>query len=127
MTDTPQGTVDITNLADSLKSAFVTFNTNLVMTAIAAIPYGIGAILSLPVIRTFVSLAVQFIVSAIANSIEMMGFFLNTAIRKASQAQDFVSAVDAKNKLPPNASEAQYEIAEQAQMAAFSNFVRVSN
>lgn len=118
--------IDITDVVAALEKAFIDFNTALVVKAAQAVPY-VGWALALPVVSSLFSTLVSMGVSLIAKSLEMAGFFMNTAIKKAAQAQDLVAAVDYKNNLPPTTSEADYEKAEQAQMAAFSSFVRVTS
>lgn len=82
---------------------------------------------ALPVISELDKTAIQAILDLISKSVIMEAFFINTTIRKASQAQDYVSAVDAKNSLPPTATKDEYEAAEKAEMSAFRNFVLITN
>lgn len=126
MTTNTDGTVDITNLVESLKSTWIAFTTKAVMTGLVAIPY-VGWFFAWPGVNQITEFFVDKGVTFAGNTMEMGGFFLNTAIRKAGQATDFLSAVAAKESLPPTVSDEDYLRAEQAQMAAFSNFVRVTN
>lgn len=57
----------------------------------------------------------------------MQQFFLNTALRKASQAIDFVDAVNAYENLPKDASNEEVLAAEKSRMATFRSFVMVTN
>lgn len=119
----PTGTIDITNLVATVQSTFINWATKLVV----ATATGYFPPLGWPVISSLFNFLVNKVVTVIANAVEMQAFFLNTAIRKASQAQDYINAVDAKASLPPTASDADYEKAEQNEMAAFRNFVMVTN
>lgn len=138
MTDTPTnstpiapasppstGTIDITNLVEALKNAWIKWGTTYLTTLAASTPYTFW--LKWPVISTIFNFFVELGMTALAKALEMQGFFVNTAIRKASQAGDFISAVNAKDSLPPTATQEEYENAEKAQMAAFRNFVMVTN
>jgi hypothetical protein len=62
----------------------------------------------------------------LSKSSVMLAFFGNTAIRKASQAKDFTDAAHRKDSLPPTATDAEYEAAEQEEMIAFRNLVMVT-
>lgn len=121
----PTGTIDITNLVEAMKNTWVKWATTSITTAAAATPYTFW--IKWPVIGTLFSLLVQLGVTFLANTAEMAAFFLNTAIRKEGQAQDYIDALNVKNSLPPTASDEEYENAEQAEMAAFRNFVMVTN
>lgn len=70
---------------------------------------------------------IRWVAETISASAMMQGFFINTAIRKSSQASDYVLAVHARVNLPPTATDAEYERAERAEILAFNNFVRVTN
>lgn len=117
-------TIDITNLVEQLRQTFVTWGTNLIMTEIGLVPW--LAWLNLPVIRQLFVFFLGEILQVLSKAIEMQGFFMNTAIRKASQAQDFVDAVTAKTNLPADASIQDILLAEEKQMQAFTAFVRVT-
>lgn len=120
------GTVDITALVEKLKASWITWATRLVMTAGKAIPY-FGAVFAWPIVSTLLEMFLGWAIELLADAFEMQGFFMNTAIRKASQARDYVESVDAKNALPPSVSDEEYERAEQKEMLAFRNFVMVTN
>lgn len=121
----PTGTIDITNLVDQMKSVWIRWATLTVVTAAKAVPA--LSWLSFPVVAQLFEFAVKLAVTAIANGIEMQAFFINTAVRKASQAKDFVDSINTRNALPPTATDKEYQDAEKAQMAAFRNFVMVVN
>ena len=122
-TPPPTGTIDITDLVSTVQSTFITWATSTVV----ATATGYFPPLGLPVISTIFNYLVNKAVTVIANAVEMEAFFMNTAIRKASQAQDYINAVNAKASLQPTATDAEYEKAEQDEMAAFRNFVMVTN
>ncbi len=52
---------------------------------------------------------------------------MNTAIKKSSQASEYVNAVKNKDNLPEDASESEYEQAEIAEIAAFNSFVKFTS
>lgn len=116
--------IDITNLVDAFKTTWITWAVNTVMLTTAAVPW--LSWLNFPVIAPLVRLVLEKVVTVIANGVEMEGFFLNTAIRKASQAGDFVSARDAMTALPPTATFEEYKNAENQVMAAFRSLVSVT-
>lgn len=119
----PTGTIDITNLVGAVKDTWVRWATNLATTAARnAMPF-----LAWPVFSQLLDYIVGKIVETIADGIEMQGFFLNTALRKASQARDYVDANTALKALPSTATDEEYENAEKAEMLAFRNFVLLSN
>lgn len=118
-------TIDITDLVSKTRSTFVEW----------AVMYAYGQLIlvpgltwmALPVVKSIVQWFIQIVVNDISNAAVMEGFFLNTAIRKATQADDFVQAVNAKNNLPKDASDDEYNQAERVQMDSFRNFVAVTN
>lgn len=119
------GTIDITDLVAKITDTAIKVETKAALIGIAAIPYA-GKFLLLPVIRIFTEAFVEKIITNLQNGITQQAFFLNTAIRKASQAHDYV---DAKNALEnmKDATDEQYQAAEEREMALFNNFVRVTN
>lgn len=129
MTDTssdtspPTDTIDITNLVTSLKTTFINWAVAYIYgLEVAAEPW-----VGLPIISSIDRMIVKALITYLVNSAIMEAFFLNTAVRKASQAQDYVDAIAAKAALPPTTSQANYQLAEQAEMTAFRNFVMVTN
>ncbi len=121
----PPGTVDITNLVEQLRTSFVSWGTKFIITTAGVVPW--LSWLNLPVIKEMFEFLLTKILDALSKGLEMQGFFLNTAIRKAGQAKDFVDAVNAKTALPTSATKEEYENAEKLQMAAFGNLVRITN
>lgn len=126
MTDNDEsGVIDITNLAESMRETFVTWATGFVIAQAVATP-GFQW-LAFPVIDIFFKAVVTWILNVLTLSAVMGSFFLNTSLRKSSQAQDYLAALTAKNNLPPTASDDEYEKAEQAEIAAFNSFVVLGN
>lgn len=117
----PTYDIDITNLVTNMQSTFVTVTSNLAFTAITGVP-GLSW-LRLPILSSILKSSLSWVLGALANDIMLSAFFLNTAITKASQAQSYVDAVNIKNNLPPDATEADYAKAEQNEIASFNNFV----
>lgn len=119
------GVIDITNMVSNMQSTFISMAEAYVLAAILAVP-GLGWLMA-PILKYLLGGALTWIITKIATWSVMQAFFLNTAIRKASQAQDYTDAVAAKNSLPKDVSDADYEKAEQTEMAAFRDFVILSN
>lgn len=118
------GVVDITDLVENLRSSFVTWGVAYVYGLEIATP-GLEWV-ALPIISTLDKAAVKEILTFITKAAVMEAFFLNTAIRKASQADDYVTAMTAKNSLPPTASQEEYAKFEQAEISAFKSFVTLT-
>jgi hypothetical protein len=116
--------VDITDLVDALKSAFIDWAVGFVFGLTIAQP--LFSWLALPVINSIYRLILKGIIGWLANSAEMAGFFLNTALKKSGQAKDFVDAVNLLKNLPKNVSDAEYAKAEQNQIDAFNALVRIT-
>jgi hypothetical protein len=81
--------------------------------------------LGLPILSSLYKGALSWVLNLISNSAVLEAFFLNTAIRKASQASDYISAVDFKKSLPENVSDDDYEKAELKEIDAFKQFVSI--
>lgn len=124
MTETT-GTIDITATVDNLKSTFVTWAVAYIYGLEIAVP-GLEWVAT-PIISQLDQAALKAILNMLVGSVVMEAFFLNTAIRKASQAQDYVDAITAKNALPPTATQTEYAHAEAAEILAFRNFVTLGN
>jgi hypothetical protein len=117
--------VDITNVAESMRGTFVTWAINYLY-AQAVVTPGFTW-LSLPIISSVFRSGLTYLLNILTVSAVMDAFFINTSIRKASQAQDYVDALTLKNGLPTTVSDAEYEKAEQAEIAAFNSFVVLGN
>ena len=112
--------VDVTDLVEKARSTWVTWATGYLFGLEAAIP-GMEWV-ALPVISDIDKAILEAILDALSKSVVMEGFFINTAIRKASQAQDYLSAKNFKDSLPENVSDADFEKAERAEIDAFISF-----
>lgn len=117
--------LDVTELANAFQSSFVTAGTDFIYAELLLIP-GMQW-LSLPIISPLVQAAIHFCLNLLVGWAVMEAFFLETALKKANQAETYLNAVGAKNALPPTASDAEYEKAEQSEMAAFRSLVLVSD
>lgn len=120
----PKDTIDITNVVESLRKSFVEWGVAYVFGLQVALP-GMGW-LALPIISDLDRAIIRAILNALSLSAVMEAFFLSTAIRKASQAQDYISAVDSKNALPPTATNKEIKDAEEKEMVAFRHLVILS-
>lgn len=123
--DESPGTVDITNLVSTLQSTFVTWATAYVVAQTIAIPYMTW--IALPFVNYIYKSLVGWLLGILSNSTVMMAFFMNTAIKKASQAQDYLDAVNAKNSLPNTVTQAQYKQYEQNEISAFNSLVSLTS
>jgi hypothetical protein len=122
----PPGTVDITKLVLGIQKAWVTYGTKIAVEAAKNIPY-LGPFLRAPVISHFLEYIIGYVMKALAETGEQQAFFLNTAIRKAGQADEFIEATSILDRLPKTASKEEYKNAETKRLVAFRNFVLLSN
>lgn len=114
-------TIDITQVVEDLRASFVEWGVAYVFGLETALP-GLEW-LALPVIKEIDKAIIRSVLDFISKAPIMQAFFMNTAIRKSGEAKDFTAAVEAKNALPPTASQEEIEDAERKQMAAFRSFV----
>ena len=119
------GTIDITDIVDETEELFIKLGTAHVMTAVVAIP-GMQWLLT-PCLNKIATDVIKKVITILADWSVMQGFFLNTAIRKASQGVDFVVSTKEMKALPPDASDEVYEKAEQNRINKFNNFVVATN
>lgn len=120
------GTIDITNVVESVRTSWVTYMVAVLMGAEASIPQ-LAWMVTTPIIDTIDKDALTLAMNVVSKEAVMMAFFVNTAIKKASQAADLVNAVQAKESLPDTASPEEFASAEKNQILAFSNFVVLDN
>ena len=114
--------MDITELIESMRSTSVILSVNFVYSAsVTALPW-----LGFPLISPMYRWLLNWILTQASKSIEMEAFFLNTIIRKNSQAGDYIDAIRAKNSLPPSATNEEFKAAEQKEIESFNSFVRVT-
>lgn len=125
MSTTDTGTIDVTNLVGDLQSTFVLWAVKYAYAAIIVVP-GLSWI-ALPGVSDLVQDGIEWLATLLSGSAILQAFMLNTAIRKASQAQDFQDAVNAVKALPTTVTDEEYSNAEQTQINAFHNFVMVTN
>lgn len=123
--DNTSGTIDITDTVEKARVTWVKWSTRYIIEGASTVPW--LSWLRLPVISQLFEFALGSVLEFLSKSAVMAAFFLNTTLRKASQARDFVSAVQAREALPKTATQKEYQDAEKLEMLAFSNFVRVSN
>lgn len=117
--------VDITDLVEKTRATFVEWAVGYVYGLELGIPD--MQWISLPVIKDVDQEIIRLVVDALSKSFVMQAFFLNTAIRKATQADDFVQAVETLDRLASQGVDDEvYNAAERAKMAAFANFVSVA-
>lgn len=118
------GTIDITNVVSALQKSFVDWAVAYIFGLEVAIP-GLSWV-ALPVISSLDQAVIRAVLNLLSTSAVMQAFFINTAIKKASEAQDYISAVEFKNSLPPTATSEEIEDAEKKEMALFRSFVTLS-
>lgn len=109
--------IDITALVSMLQGSFITWAVNYVFAATVALPY--LSWIALPILSSLYRSALNTIFTWVSNNAILQAFFWNTAVRKSSEADDYVAAVQAKQ----GALDADYEKAEQLEMARFNDLV----
>lgn len=119
------GTIDITEIVNMVKDAWVKWSAEAIFAYVVSIP-GLQW-LAIPFFKYIFMAIVKKYSTILANTVEMLAFFENTAIRKYAQAGDFVKATNDLNNLPPTTPKDQYEKYEVIRMSAFRNFVLVTN
>lgn len=119
------GTIDLTNLVDKMKATFVLAGREYLIAQALSIP-GLGPFAAW-VIKNILSAVVDWGLTKLTDWPYMQAFFWNTALRKGAQAQDYVDAVNAKESLPPTATDEEFENAERLELELFDRFVRVTN
>lgn len=119
------GTIDITDLVEAMRATFVDWADTYLWGLIVALP-GVGWVAA-PICKAVFGYILKWILTKLSKSAVMLAMFMNTAMRKASQAHTFAQAVDFLNNLPTTASDEDYEKAEQNKIAAFERFVPVSS
>jgi hypothetical protein len=118
------GTIDITDLVEKMRQTFVIWAVDYVFEVWAVMPG--WQWLRLPVVHFIVKKLVELTATVISKAAMMQAFFVNTAIRKAAQAQEYLDAMNVKEQLPTTATDDEYEKAERLELAAFDNFVMVT-
>lgn len=118
-------TIDITDLVEKTRSSFVDWAVAYLFGLEVAIP-GMEWV-ALPIVSQIDQEVIRIVIDALSKSAEMLAFFTNTVMRKATQSQDFIDAVNYKDSLPANASDEEYAKAEASQMDAFRNFVALTD
>lgn len=118
--------IDITDLVKAMTDTSIDLETKAAMAAISATPW-IAAIFAFPVfgplLLGLVQTGVQKIISTIMNGIRQQAFFFTTSVRIASEAHDFINAVNVLASLPDTTSEADYAKAENDREAYFNALV----
>lgn len=117
--------IDITDLVEKTRSTFVDWGVLVIFGEEVQIP-GLEWV-ALPIIKDVDQEIIRLVLDAISKQAVMQGFFFNTALRKASQAGDFVDSVNAINALPDNVSDEDYDKLEKVRMDNFRNFVTLGN
>lgn len=119
------GTIDITKMVTDGRACFVQLGTAFLLESVSKIPF--LAWLNLPVIKQAFDASLRFFLTLLSEWVVLQAFILNTIYRKHAQAHDYISAIDALYNLPKTASKKEFEDAEKKRMAAFRNFVLLSN
>lgn len=112
--------VDLTDLVETMRTTFVTWSVNTIFAQTVATP-GLQW-LALPIISSIYRAILTKIVGMVSKEAAMQLFFMNTAIRKSTQSKDYVDAVRAKQGAK---TYEEFEKAEQYEIQAFNNFVRL--
>lgn len=112
--------IDVTNLIAALQSTFITWGVNYLFATELATP-GME-FTGLPIVSSLDRAMLKYILTKLSNEAVMLAFFTNTAIKKATESQDYLDAVNYKNSLPENASDEEYLNAEISEVNAFVQF-----
>lgn len=115
------GVIDITETVEQMRQAWVDYSINVINGFEAATPS--LQWLNIPLVNTIEESILRQLLTALSNSMIQQAFFLNTALKKPSQALDFTAAARALRELPEDASDEEYKKHEEARMAAFRAFV----
>jgi hypothetical protein len=116
--------IDVTDLVEKARSTFVDWGVAYLFAEEVAVP-GLEWV-ALPIIAELDKAAIRLILDGLSRSAVMQAFFLNTALRKATQANDYLDAVRAKEALADDVADADYERAERAEIKAFAEFVAIT-
>jgi hypothetical protein len=117
--------IDITNLVDSMREDFVVWATNFIYLAEISIPA--FSWVATPIVSDIDKDIVKAILESLSKSVVMLAFFENTAIKKVSQAKDYISTKTALKALPVTASAEEYADAEKKNITAFASFVSLTS
>lgn len=115
-------TIDITDLAEKIRQTTVDFEVGLAMGyLIAPPPAGLGFtfLVAFPPAKAVVEFVVRQLCEFLSKGAYRMAFNFNTAVRKASEAHDYVAAVNRKESLPEGCSDEEYAAAEAEEIAEF--------
>lgn len=115
--------IDITDLVEKMRIMFVSLETEASFVALSSVA-GLQW-LQLPIISSIVKKLIEIILNGLSKRTVQQAFFLNTALRKTSQAKDFVDAVNNLEESHDESDEI-YEQLELAKIAAFNKLVRVT-
>ena len=119
------GIIDITEFAEALRSTWVMGMQKFITTLLTGIPW-LGW-LAAPLIDSVFGWAITWVLNKMSYSALQYSYFINTAHRKSSQADEFIEAVEEMNNLPEIATEEDYARAEQKRIDAFERFVPLTN
>lgn len=119
-----QNEIDITDLVEKMRLTFVTLETDAAFAALSSVS-GMQWV-TLPLVSDAVKALIRAIINPLSNRAVMGAFFLNTALRKASEAKEYIKAVNDKESLQ-DVTDQEYEAAERAEIAAFNQFVRITS
>lgn len=117
-------TIDLTDAVEKMRVTFTTLGKVFLYECLCSIPY-VGVGFKAPIISTIVKLGINWALDKLGSWSVMQAFFMNTALRKTSQAFDYVDAVNEKLKLVGVTNEV-YKLAEKKEMDTFINLVMVT-
>lgn len=115
--------VDVSELAASLKGSFELWAARYLLSHVIVVP-GL-AWLGWAGVSALALAALTGLVSFLTDSAILDAFFLNTAYQKAGEARAYLAAVATTAAVSSEATNEEYAVAEEAEILAFSKFVRL--
>ncbi len=117
-----QDSIDVEEFANTVKSTFIIYFTNLVYTQLlVAVPW---------IAAPFISYIARWVIAAVVTSLATHGgliaFIINTRVFTIDQAKDYMAAVDKLHEAPDDISDEEWSRLELEANHAFKNLIRFS-
>lgn len=110
--------IPIQNLIDQAKRDFIAWSSSFIVTAlIKSMPWTVY-------IKSIITAFIQLVITWLVAKGELGIFILNTVVLTSAQAKDYRIAVAKRMNLPPDVSDADWEVVENEANHAFINLIR---